>query len=684
MIIEQFGCIPFGGDYCPEQWDEATWAEDIRLMKELGVNTVTINVHSWVMNQPAEGAFDYSTLDKIVELLTCADIRIIMGTATTAIPNWMGKKYPDMLMTDVNDRHFTTGRREIYCTNSPDYRREIQTAVEHLAEHYRDNPNIKLWHMANEVGLVCYCDNCAKAYRRYLRKKFGTLENLNEQWTTAFWGHTYTDWEQIDPPKSTTEFSASMNGIDGFDCHFRSTEAIEYMRFFSESLRECYEIEKIAIRKYIPNALVTNNFQFRTLDYRRVCAASDVIAFDSYPHQEDHPAKSAMFYDTCRNLQTPGKNFMLMEMTPSQASWDMTVPVKRPGEVELIALKGIAHGADSSLFFQIRKNRSGFEKFHGAMIEHSGRVDTRTGRELKSLAGKLKLLEPYLSETRVNARVTVIMDFDTMYGVEIPCSIQKRIHYMDEVEYYYRYFNERNIAVDVLPATADLSGYQLVVAPMLYMLSESFGDEIRRFVHAGGTLVTTYYSGLADLNDRIYPGGYPGILKEVCGIWVEETDALRPNQHNCVQTAAVLGGKAFSCGFLCDVIHLEGARSIGEYKEDFYAGSPCVCENSYGVGRAIYIGSKLESDGVDAVLDYAVQCSGVRSVLHTPSGVEAYLREGRENQLLFLVNNAAEARQVTLPASWSALIGSDAATGTIILPGKQSAVYRRTCQPSHP
>lgn len=675
MIIEQFGCIPFGGDYCPEQWDEATWKEDIRLMKELGVNTVTINVHSWVMNQPADGVFDYTTLDQIVTLLTDAGIRIIMGTATTAVPNWMGKKYPDMLMTDVNGRHFTTGRREIYCTNSPDYRREIQIAVEHLAEHYKDNKNIKLWHMANEVGLVCYCDNCAKAFRKYLRKKFGTLDNLNAQWTTAFWGHTYTDWEQIDPPKATTEYSASMNGIDGFDCHFRSTEAIEYLRFFSESLRECYEIEKAAIRKFIPDALVTNNFQFRTLDYRRVCAASDVIAYDSYPKSEDHPANSAMFYDTCRNLQTQGKNFMLMEMTPSQASWDMTVPVKRPGEVELIALKGIGHGADSALFFQIRKNRSGFEKFHGAMIEHSGRVNTRTGRELKNLSEKLKLLEPYLSETTVKAQVAVIMDFDTMFGVEIPCSIQKRMNYMNEVEYYYRYFNECNIAVDVLPVTADLSGYKLVVAPMLYMLPESCGNEIRRFVSAGGTFVTTYYSGIADLNDCIYPGGYPGILKDVCGIWVEETDALTSKQHNHVKTSAVLGGKVYECGFMCDVIHLEGAKSLGTYAEDFYAETPCICENDFGAGKTIYIGSKLENSGVDAVLNYAVCCSGVERVLATPVGVEACMREGSLNSLLFLVNNTAECKSVSIPTGWECLIGPAVEDGVTLMHGKQTAVF---------
>lgn len=678
MIIEKFGCIPFGGDYCPEQWDEETWKADIQLMLELGVNTVTINVHSWVMNQPAEGVFDYTTLDKIVGMLTDAGIRIIMGTATTAVPNWMGKKYPDMMMTDINDTHYTTGRREVYCTNSPDYRREIKIAVEHLAAHYQDHPNIKLWHMANEVGLVCYCDNCAKAYRRYLRKKFHTLDNLNEQWTTAFWGHTYTDWEQIDPPKTATEFNPNMNGVDGFDCHFRSTEAIEYLRFFSESLRECYEIERDAIHKYIPDALVTNNFQFRTLDYRRVCAASSVIAFDSYPTPDEHPARSAMNYDICRGLQTPGKNFMLMEMTPSQASWAQTVPVKRPGEVERIALKGIGHGADSSLFFQIRKNRSGFEKFHGAMIDHCGHVQTRTGRELKRLAQALRTIEPYLKETSVHAKVAVIFDFDTMYGVEIPCSIQKRMNYMHEVESYYRYFNEQNIAVDVLPATADLTGYSLVVAPMLYMLPESAGREIARYVKAGGTFVTTYYSGMADLNDRLYPGGYPGILREVCGLWVEETDALTAKQHNRVKTAAALGGQDYSCGFMCDVIHLTGAKSLGCYAEDFYAGTPCICENHFGNGTAIYIGSKLEPAGVDAVLDYAMQETDVRPVLPTPVGVEACLREGTAHKLLFIVNNTADDRSIGIPDGWQQLVGPAPENGVLTLCGSGSAVLLQT------
>lgn len=675
MIIDRFGCIPFGGDYCPEQWDEATWKEDLRIMKVYGVNTVTINVHSWNLMHPSEDVYDFSFLDRIVNMLTDAGIRIIMGTGTTAIPNWMAKRYPDMLMTDINGVKYINGRREVYCTNSPDYRREIQATVERLAEHYKDNKNIKLWHMSNEVGNVCYCQNCAKAFRTYLRKKFGTIENLNKAWVTDFWAHRYDDWDQIEPPMLTTEFSPNLKGIQGFDCHFRPTEAIEYLRFFSESLRECYEIEAAAVRKYIPDAIATNNFQFRVLDYRRACAASDVIAYDSYPNKDESPSKSAMYYDICRGLHTPGKPFMVMEMTPSQASWEQTVPVKRPGEVELIALKGLGHGADSSLFFQIRRNRSGFEKFHGAMIDHVGHENTRTGRELQSLSGKLRLLEPHLNGTVVKVKAAVIMDFDTMYGVEIPCSIQKRTNYMEEVEYYYRYFNQRNIPVDVLPASADLSAYDLVVAPMLYMLDASFGEEIKRFVQKGGTFVTTYYSGLVDLNDTMYPGGYPGILKEVCGIWAEETDALTAEESNGVKCGSELNYQEFPCGFLCDLIHLEGAKSLGEYTSDFYKDMPCLCENDYGKGKAIYIGSKLCEEGIDAVLDYSCGLAGVKSVLATPAGVEACVRENEQEKLLFLLNNCDKEQTVTIPAEWTqVLFGPPVEDGVLVLQPRGNAV----------
>lgn len=676
-ILDKFGCIPYGGDYCPEQWDERVWQEDLRIMRHYGVNTVTINVHNWVLNQPAEGIYDYSSLDKIVKMVSDAGLRIIMGTGTTAVPNWMGKKYPDMILTDIHGIKHTTGTREVYCPNSHDYRREIKKAVEHLAEHYQHQENIVLWHMANEVGLVCYCPQCAQAYRKYLQHKFGSLEELNRAWSTSQWGHLYTAWEEIDPPMTATEYGENFNDTVGNNFHFRPTEAIEYLRFFSESLRECYELEAAAIRKYIPDAKVTNNFQFRTLDYRRVCEASSVIAYDSYPSRRDHPAKSAMNYDICRGLQTPGKPFMLMEMSPNQASWERVAALKRPGEVTRIALQGIAHGADSALYFQIRRSPSGFEKFHGAMIDHVGHEHTRIGAELTELGKKLQALYPYLRDTRIKAKAAVIMDFDNQFGVEIPCSIQKHIDYWGEVEHYYRYFNEHNIPVDVLPASGSLSGYSLVVAPMLYMLDQSFADEIKTFVHNGGIFVCTYYSGIVDLNDKVYPGGYPGVLRDVCGIWVEETDALDSTQKNIIRTEGALGDREFSCGFMCDIIHLQGATSLGNYTCDFYAGTPCVCENQYGAGRTVYLGSKLDSSGVDAVLDYCCGLAGVSGILSPVAGVEACLRESNDTRLLFLLSNAMEPKELSLPqGEWATVIGTAPNGKKITLMPGECAVLR--------
>lgn len=674
MVIELFNGIPFGGDYCPDQWDAETWKEDIRIMKHYGVNTVTINVHSWVQTEREEGKFDFTFLGEIVGMLTENGFNIIMGTSTTAIPNWMGKKYPEMILTDINCRRHTPGTRENYCANSPMYREKIAAICNAIAEHFKDNQNIKLWHMANELGHVCYCENCAKNFRTYLKKKFGTLEALNRAWNTAMWGHVYTDWDEIDPPNALNELYGYSEGVRDISIHSLPTEAIEYLRFYSESIRECYDIESAAIRKHIPNALVTNNFQFRTLDYHRACAASDVISFDSYPKKYEKPYHSALNYDICRCLH-PGKPFMIMEMTPNHASWELCATLKRPGEVTLNALKGLAHGADSSLFFQIRRSRAGFEKFHGAMIAHVGHENTRIGRELCSLGESLKKIQDHLKDTTVDAKVAVICDFESKFGVEIPCTIQKDIQYFDEVGHYYRYFNEHNIPVDAVQATADFSKYDLIVAPMFYMLSKDTGERLDAFVKNGGVFVATYYSGLADLNDEIYPGGYPGLFKEMAGIWVEETDALQTYESNSMEMADVIGGGSCACGYMCDVIHPEGASVLATYGSDFYQGTPCLTENHYGKGWTVYIGSKPEAQGVDRILDHCCALAKVQPLGSFPDGIEASMRTGKDHGLLFLFNHNSQDTAVKLPeGNWESLVGDGIQDGSITLPTKGSVV----------
>lgn len=665
MAITKFKGILYGGDYCPEQWDEELWLEDIRIMKYYGVNAVTLNVHSWCVIQPEEGPCDFAKMDRIVKLLADHEIQIIMATGTAALPTWLLNKYPEIMAVDITGVRNKPAKRVNYCPNSPDYRRETKRICGELAKHYRNQENIVLWHLCNELEDKCYCENCAKAYRQWLQEKYKSLEQLNDRWNTMFWGHQYTDWEQINPPVYANMLYRNLDGT-GIDISAFPTETIEYLRFISASYEACFEIERDAIRAYIPDALVTNNFQYRNFHYDMLARPLDVVSLDTYPSKGADPHIASFTYDLTRGIN--GLNpFLIMEMSPNQASWEKCAPIKRPGEVARIAMAALARGAESAMFFQIRRSRAGFEKFHGAMIEHSGRCDTRLGSELKELGDALKKLGGAFLGSRIDARVAIVMDWDSRWGVEIPSGVHKNMNYIQEVMYYYEWLHGQNIMVDVVRPGSNLEPYAVVVAPMMYMLEEREAENIKQYVKNGGTFLMTYYSGMADKEDNIWLGGYPGLLKDMLGLWIEETDALKAGENNTVEMCAPWLDGAYECGFLCDLIRLEGAVPLGVYGKDFYQGMPCLTEHAYGDGKAVYLGTKPEKKLVAEILSHYCQEKNVTPVLQTEEGVEAVLREKDGRSFLFLLNHKDTAVTVDLGGSCRNLLEDRAEGGEGIL-----------------
>lgn len=667
MAITGFNGILYGGDYCPEQWPEEVWLEDVRIMKYYGVNAVTINVHSWCVVQPQDAPYDFTRMDKIVRLLDQNGINIVMATGTAALPNWLLVKYPDIMATDMYGVRNKPAKRVNFCPNSPDYRREIRNMCEALAEHYKDQKNIILWHLSNELEDRCYCETCAAAYRKWLKEKYGTLEELNRTWNTMFWGHEYTSWEQIHPPVYDNMIYRNVDG-KGIDISAFPTETIEYLRFTSESFRQCFEIEKEAIRKYIRDAIVTNNFQYRNHDYDVLAKPLDVISYDTYPSKDEPPYMAAFNYDLTRSIRSQDP-FLIMEMSPNHASWEMCAAAKRPGEVSLIAMSALARGAESAMFFQIRRSRAGFEKFHGAMIEHSGRTDTRQGQELKKLGDTLHKFGSEFLGSRIKAEVAVVADWNNKWGVEIPSSIQKQTSYFQQVMHYYEWFYSQNIAVDIVRGNSDLSQYRMVVAPMMYMMDEDDARNIKTYVKNGGLFVTTYFSGMADREDNIWLGGYPGLLQDMLGLWVEETDALKAGTTNKVKMSAMWDSGEYECSFLCDLIRDEGAEVIARYGSDFYQGVPCVTENQYGQGKAVYIGTKPDKALLASLMAHYSEDAGVRPVLSTPEGVEAVIRERDDEKYLFLLNHTTREVVVSLNGTCRDLL-TDEAVDQVILPSR--------------
>ncbi len=627
--------IWYGGDYNPEQWPRATWDEDLRLMQECHFKVVTIGVFSWAALQPAEERFTFGWLDQLFEKLAAAGRKVCLATPSAAQPAWLSQQYPDVLRADASGQRRRHGWRVNYCPTSPNYRRLAAQLAAKLAERYHRHPALVAWHVSNEYLAACYCDTCAAAFRLWLQERYGSLDELNRRWWTAFWSHTYTDWSQIEPPYANGE--QSIHGL-----------VIDYQRFQNDMLLECFKLERDAIRAWSPDLPITTNMMnfYPFLDYRRWASEVDVIAWDCYPGPDDRPSDIALAHDLMRSLRD-GQPFLLMEQSPSSQSWQDYNRLKRPGLLRLWSYLALAHGAESILYFQWRRSRGSFEKLHGAVIEHSGRSDTRVFNEVRQLGEELARLGGRTLGGVTPAEVALLFDWENWWAIEACSGPVREKRYVPTLRQHYAALWRRNVPVDVVFSDSDFSRYRLLIAPMLYMLKEGVAERIAAFVKGGGTFVTTYFSGMVDECDLAFEDGYPGPLRLLLGIWNEELDALPPGEENTLVLCD--GSGSYRCGHLCALIRLEGAEVLARYGRDFYAGTPALTRHRVGSGQAYYLGSEPEMAFLEAFYDRLLAEQGIEPLLRTPEGVEATLRCTARERLLFLLNHGTETAEVALP-----------------------------------
>lgn len=643
------GKICFGGDYNPEQWDEKVWEEDMRLFKLAHVDTVTLNVFSWAALQPDENTYDFSKLDKIMDLVEEGGLKVCMATSTAAHPAWMARKYPDVLRTEHNGMRRKFGSRHNSCPNSPTYRKYAAALAGKLAERYRNRESIVAWHVANEYGGECYCENCEKAFRGWLKKKYGTLEELNRVWDTAFWGHTFYDWEEVVVPNLQSEEFYWEGSIR---TNFQGI-SLDYRRFNSDSMLECYRLEQEALKKYTPHIPVTTNLMgfYKALDYQKWARSMDFVSWDNYPAYGALPEQAAMTHDLMRGLKQ-GMPFALMEQTPSVSNWHIYCALKRPGVMRLWSYQAVAHGSDTVMFFQMRRSTGACEKYHGALIDHAGHENTRVFREMAALGAELEKLEGILLGGRTKAEAAIVVDWDNWWAAEYSAGPSKLINYTEELLTYYKAFYRLNIPADLISVEDDLSHYRLVAAPMLYMCKDGFDEKLRQFVAAGGHFLTSYFSGYVEDHDLVVTGGYPARLRDILGIWVEESDALPEGNANCFS----YGGIQYAASVMCDLLHLEGAEALGAYGEDFYAGYPALTVNGYGKGKAYYVATRSEEAFYKEFIGQVCEGAGIRPLMDAPEQIEVTVRENENGVFLFLLNHGEDTEKVTLPKAGEELL----------------------------
>lgn len=683
-----------GGDYNPEQWlhDPDVLRTDLERMRQAHINVVSLGMFSWSMLEPEEGVFQFGWLEDVIQKLYENGVSVFLSTPSGARPKWLADKYPEVLRVDQTGRRAFFGARHNHCYTSPVYSEKVRVINQELARRLGNHPAVKLWHLSNEYGGECHCPLCQAEFRRWLERKYESIDELNLRWSTTFWSHRYNSFDQIEAPSTRGESLLHALNLD-------------WRRFVTERTTDFMKFEIRTLRDAGSDKPVTTNLMtyFNDLDYFKLAPHLDVISYDAYPEwysvQESLTAEEfGMQYDTMRSLKH--QNWLLMESCPSSTNWQAVSKLKKPGLLHAASLQAIAHGSDSVQYFQIRQSQGSSEKFHGAVIDHYGGSDSRVFREVAKTGAALRALKE-LCGSATKAQAALIFDWENRWAMEDaqgPRNIG--LHYKETQDKCYRALRRRGLNVDVIDQDQSLEGYKIVAVPMMYLFKPGFSGKLRGFVENGGTVLMTYWSGIVDETDRCFMGGTPHDLMDVFGLRSAEIDGLYDGQFNEVVPAEGqdLIRHTYRCENLCELLEIPRAKSVTElgdtlsfgcreeqetadalkrqreteggaevlavYGRDFYAGTPALTRNAFGKGQAYYIAADLEQGFYDELYASVIRESGVElpPVKDIPQGMHVTQRQSDDAAYLIIQNFGEETVPVSLTdPGYEKFYGADAA-----------------------
>lgn len=676
-----------GGDYNPEQWlDRPDILEkDIEMLKAAGCNAVSLGIFSWAKLEPEEGVFQFEWLEEIVERLYQNGISTILATPSGARPKWLAERYPEVLRVDGSRHRNLFGARHNHCYTSPIYREKVARINQKLSERLGSHPGVILWHISNEYGGECHCPLCQQSFRSWLEEKYQTIEHLNQCWNTTFWSHTYQSFDQIESPSQRGEME--LHGLN-----------LDWKRFVTHQTADFIRHEVQAVRKGGSTRPVTTNlmYYYSPLDYFKIAKELDLVSWDTYPtwHKQElieTAYDNGMCHDLMRSLKR--KPFLQMESCPSATNWQGVSKLKRPGVLFAQSMQAIAHGGEGALYFQIRQSRGASEKFHGAVIDHYGGADTRVFKEVCRVGDALKQLSE-LAGSEMKSRTAIVYDWDSQWAMEDSRGPRNDgLHYKETVLKIYRAFRKKGMNVDLVDMESSISDYRVLVLPMVYMFKEGFDEQVRAFVENGGTLIATYWSGIADDTDLCYLGGTPHGLMDVLGLRSAEIDGLYDGEEN--QFVPVEGNclgltRAYTCQNLCELAVLRGAEVLMTYGSDFYQGYAALTVNRFGKGDAWYVAADAEPEFYEDFIDRLLIVHGISGAVpgKIPAGLEVTTREKDDVRYYLYQNFGTEPVQIPLPEGETESVYGDPAEalpvcGLTVLKGdrnetgKNKSIFRR-------
>ena len=643
--------MQIGVCYFPEHWPDERSESDIERMAKAGLTHVRMGEFAWSRIEPEPGNYDLEWLDSAVSLLDDYDLKAVLCTPTAAPPKWLVDEYPSILQEDEDGttRHY--GSRRHYCFNSEVYRRESRRIIKQITERFADNPAVVGWQTDNEYGcqgtLRCFCVDCASAFRTWLREKYGDIATLNRNWGTTFWSQELNSFAQIDPPRHTTAAQ-------------HPSRALDYARFCSASVVEYNRLQTDILREANDEWFVTHNFMSHdALDAYAVGEDLDFASWDSYPtghvqvSQESvsnaefragNPDNLGLDHDLYRNA-ADGPQWIL-EQQPGDINWPPYSPQPAEGAMRLWAHYASAHGAAVTSYFRWRRCLMGQEQYHSGLLKQDGSPDhgyhdaAAAATELSDLTAAIET-----DSTGIDADVALLHSYDNLWALELEPNTPD-FEYWRHVETYYTALRERSVAVDVVPPTADLSAYDAVVAPTLYLLDDDLAEELESYVEAGGELLVTMRSGVKDVYNKLHDVAQPGPLRKVVGADIDQHESV----PSALQSGVVYNGEQYDCRVWNEWLSPTDATVVARYENEAADETPAIVRNSVGDGTSTYVGTWPDAELAGAIVEELLKRADIAITEPLPAQVRLMERGG----LTWVGNFSEHALSVATPsdASW--------------------------------
>ena len=624
-----------GVDYYPEQWDPSMLEEDLDNICELGCNAIRIAEFAWHRMEKTEGQYDFSFFDHVIERAKARGLSIVMGTPTATIPAWLAKKHPDILSEFENGTKRVFGGRHVYCFNSKAMYTYSERIIRAMAEHYKNEKAIVAWQIDNEFGHedsdICWCSQCREAFRAYLWEKFhGDIQALNDTYGTAFWSQEYNDFDEIPLPAATiTTHNPALR--------------LDWERFRSESIVKFAAFQSALLREIIPDAVVMHDFPGGGLgkhtDYSAVSRCLDFVAYNNYPvwggQREPLPPNEIAFgLDYIRGLKQ--QNFWITEAIMGAQGHDITGFSPRPNQARMWAFQSMARGCESLFFFRYRGATKGAEQFCYGVLD-ADNVKRRKFYEVQRFFHDIRAYENVL-ETPVSSRVAIVYDYDSLASFRI----QRQSITLDcerEMKKYHKFFYDRNIPVDVIPADSDLTGYDLLILPQMIVTKPEFQNKLMEFAQRGGTVVLTYRDFVKDADNNLVLGRQiPVGFDDFAGVCVVETESLQEGQEFSVTGEGQFAGVRGMGGIFRDMLEVTDAQVLLRYDDEFYQDYAAAARKSQKDGWVYYLGCGLEKAVLDRLLEQITEEQRISSEL-SPSGVEVVRRGAGEDEICIIMNH---------------------------------------------